>query len=129
MSTQTATAAPVPHHIGIQPIVSRNVRVLLVTADWDQGDLAEQMGLSEPQISRKMKNKGSSWTLDDVATLAVVFSLKLGFPIEAGAFFRPVEETIGQNWKLMNASDLQILDGGDEGGQGRLTHLHLVPSL
>lgn len=125
MSIQTATAAPALQ-ASVQSLVSRNIKLLLVAADWDQGDLANAVGLSEPQVSRKMKNKGSSWTLDDLAHVAGAFSRQLTFTVEPGAFFRPIEETIGQNWKKMNASDLEVIDGGDEGGQQRFGHLHLV---
>ena len=126
MSTQTASTAA--QTVSVQPIISRNVKVLLASCDWDQSDLAMAVGLSEPQVSRKMKHKGSSWTPDDLAVMADVFTSRLGFTIAAGWFFLNVDELIGQNRKKMNASDLQVIPGGDEGGQGRIAHLHLVPS-
>lgn len=104
----------------IDAAIRRNVKVLAAGNDVRATTIYRTLNISRQTYSSRLAGS-TRFTAAEVVELAGL----LGTTVEqlAGS----TEDLVaGQYWKKMNASDLEVIDGGDEGGQQRFGHLHLV---
>lgn len=129
---------PEPHRAAITGVV----KILMARAGIRSRAalaLAVRGDISQSVLYSRMAGE-TDWSAHDMLTLARFFGVPAavffaeptlaGIAPHLGMTTAELGEELAasQNRKKMNASDLQVIDGGDEGGQGRIAHLHLVPT-
>jgi transcriptional regulator with XRE-family HTH domain len=99
--------------------VSRTVRILMAAAGMSQQELAEGIGLSQPAVSRRLRN-ATTWDLRDLDELAAL----LGIDVEEILTMTP-GRAASTRWLPQKDSNLQPAGLEDAAGQPT-RHLHIV---